>query len=305
MNLAPIALFVYNRLEYTKKTIISLQRNPLSEYSKLYIFSDFGKNKDDLKKVLLVRNYLSKIKGFKSIKIILRKKNYGLRNNILSGINYIFKLYNTIIVIEDDIVTSKYFLNYMNQNLKIYEFSKKVISVHGYNYPINMKGLSNFFFIKGADCWGWSTWKKKWKKYYIDKSDYLAGKISKDKKIKEFNFNNSYDFYKMLTDNKKNKKSWAINWYASAFIKDLLTLYPKKTLVKNIGLVGTNSYNSSLNINSKIDNKFYKFKKLDEVENLQAKRMMRQFLKRMKLNERKIKIFSLLKFFLKLIKSTK
>ena len=205
MNPAPIALFVYNRLSYTKRTILALKKNLLAKKSNLFIFSDYAKNSVDLKKVLLVRNFISKLKGFKNIKIIFRKKNYGLCKNILSGINYVFRFYNKIIVLEDDIVTSRSFLNYMNRNLELYELSKNIVSIHGYNYPINIKGLDNFFFIKGADCWGWATWKKKWKKYFINNSSYLANKILRKKKIKEFNFDNTYNFYKMLIDNKKNK----------------------------------------------------------------------------------------------------
>jgi hypothetical protein len=289
MNLAPIALFVYNRLEYTQKTVVALKKNLLAKKSNLYIFSDYAKNEDDLKKVLLVRDFISKIKGFKNIRIIYRNKNYGLCKNILSGIDYIFKLYRKIIVLEDDIVTSRYFLQYMNKNLDIYELSKKVVSIHGYNYPINKRGLNNFFFILGADCWGWSTWKKKWKKYYIDNSNYLEKKILKQDRVKEFNFDNSYNFYKMLTDNKKIKKSWAINWYASTFIMNLLTLYPAKTLVKNIGLIGTNNNKSNINFNSTLDNKFRNFKMLEEAEDLYAKKRMKKFLSKCRFNEYKIK----------------
>jgi len=295
MNPAPIALFVYNRLFYTKKTVFALKKNLLAKQSSLFIFSDYAKNSDDLKKVLSVRDFISKIKGFKNIRIIYRKKNYGLYKNILSGIDYIFKLYDKIIVLEDDIVTSRYFLNYMNKNLEIYESSKKVVSIHGYNYPINKRGLNNFFFILGADCWGWSTWRKKWKKYYIDNSNYLEKKIFKSDRVKEFNFDNGYNFYKMLTDNKKIKKSWAINWYASTFVMNLLTLYPAKTLVKNIGLIGTNNSKSNINYNSTLDNKFRNFKKLEEVEDLYAKKRMKKFLRKCRFNEYKIKIFNLFK----------
>jgi hypothetical protein len=295
MNPAPIALFVYNRLFYTKKTVFALKKNLLAKQSSLFIFSDYAKNSDDLKKVLLVRDFISKIKGFKNIRIIYRKENYGLYKNILFGIDYIFKLYGKIIVLEDDIVTSRYFLNYMNKNLEIYESSKKVVSIHGYNYPINKRGLNNFFFILGADCWGWSTWKKKWKKYYIDNSNYLEKKIFKSDRVKEFNFDNNYNFYKMLTDNKKIKKSWAINWYASTFIMNLLTLYPAKTLVKNIGLIGTNNSKSNINFNSTLDNKFRNFQKLEEVEDLYAKKRMKKFLRKCRFNEYKIKIFNLFK----------
>ena len=298
MHCSPIVLFAYNRLGYIKKTIKALKKNHLSKNSVIYIFSDQAKNENDFKNIDLVRKFISTINGFKKINIIYRKKNLGLSTNIIAGINYVFKFHKTAIILEDDIVVSKFFLNYMNKNLQIYEKQKNVISIHGYNYPMDSKYVDKFFFIKGADCWGWATWRNKWRKYFINNSKYLANIIKKKKLIKDFNFGNRYNFFKMLTDNISCNKSWAINWYASAFIKNMLTLYPKKTLVKNIGLVGTNSYQirSNFNFNSSLDNKFHTFRKIKISEDMDAKIKMGEFLRKMKLNEYKIKISSFFKF---------
>lgn len=298
MYYSPIVLFAYNRLGCIKKTIKALKKNHLSKNSVIYIFSDQAKNESDSKNVDLVRKFISTLSGFKKINIIYRKKNLGLATNITAGINYVLKFHKTAIILEDDIVVSKFFLNYMNKNLQIYEKQKNVISIHGYNYPIDSKYLDKFFFIKGADCWGWATWRNKWRKYFINNSKYLANIIKKKKLIKDFNFGNRYNFFKMLTDNISSNKSWAINWYASAFIKNMLTLYPKKTLVKNIGLVGTNSNQIRLNFNfnSSLDNKFHTFRKIKISEDMHAKIKMGEFLRKMKLNEYKIKISSFFKF---------
>ena len=44
---APIVLFCYNRLNHLKKTVNSLKKNKLSEFSELIIYSDGPKNDDD------------------------------------------------------------------------------------------------------------------------------------------------------------------------------------------------------------------------------------------------------------------
>ena len=65
-----------------------------------------------------------------------------------------------------------------------YQKKKKVISIHGYCYPINFKNKSeNFFFLRGADCWGWATWKRGWKLYENDANKLL--KIIKINKLKK------------------------------------------------------------------------------------------------------------------------
>lgn len=253
---APIALFVYNRPLHVKNVIKALKINYLASLSQLIIFSDGPKNIDDYHKVNEVRTYLRKIRGFKKIMIIERKKNFGLSKNIISGVTTVLNKYKKIIVLEDDLVVNKNFLKFMNSGLEIYKKNKNIASIHGYVYPIkNLKDKinGNYFFLKGADCWGWATWNKSWKKFQSNGKSLLK-KIQKKKLIKEFNFNNSFDYYKMLNDQTKNKNdSWAVRWYASAFINDMLTLYPVYSYVKNIGIdkSGINSKLDLLNLGNK------------------------------------------------------
>ncbi len=258
MKLAPIALFVYNRLWHTQKTIEALQKNTLALDSDLIIFSDGPKdNLDSKKSVLELREYLKIISGFKNVKIITREKNYGLGKSIIAGVSEIIKEYGRIIVLEDDIITSRYFLEYLNKGLNLYENDDDVISIHSYIYPIKEK-LPETYFLKGADCWGWATWKRGWDLFESDGKKLL--KELEDKKLtKEFDFSGSYQFTQMLRDQIAGKNSsWAVRWYASAFLKNKLTLYPRESLIYNIGFDGSGTYCDN------VDN----FNKTDNVENV-------------------------------------
>jgi hypothetical protein len=297
---APIALFAYNRLDHLKITINNLKKNYLANSSELIIFSDGPKNQSDIKKIIHIREYLKKIKGFKKIYIKERKTNYGLSKNIIDGVSEILKKFKKIIVIEDDLVVNRYFLKYMNRGLTLYQRNKNVASIHGYVYPIkniNNKIQSNTFFIKGADCWGWATWKRAWIQFDGNGKKLLRKLINK-KKIKEFNFNNNYDYFKMLLDQVNNKNdSWAIRWYASCFLKNMYTLYPVKTFVKNIGLdnTGQNSKFDLLNLGNKGFSKtHYNIKKEKVFESQIARKMFEDFFKKKKI----FKIKTIIKNFL-------
>ena len=297
---APIALFAYNRLDHLKITINNLKKNYLANSSELIIFSDGPKNQSDIKKIIHIREYLKKIKGFKKIYIKERKTNYGLSKNIIDGVSEILKKYKKIIVIEDDLMVNRYFLKYMNRGLTLYQRNKNVASIHGYVYPIkniNNKIQSNTFFIKGADCWGWATWKRAWIQFDSNGKKLLRKLINK-KKIKEFNFNNNYDYFKMLLDQVNNKNdSWAIRWYASCFLKNMYTLYPVKTFVKNIGLdnTGQNSKFDLLNLGNKGFSKtHYNIKKEKVFESQIARKMFEDFFKKKKI----FKIKTIIKNFL-------
>jgi hypothetical protein len=249
---APILLFVYNRPEHTRRTIEALSVNILADQSELFIYSDAPKGISASDKVREVRSFISAIKGFKSVTIIEREKNWGLAASIIDGVTNIVNQYGKVIVLEDDIVTSPYFLSYMNDGLTLYENDDRVISIHGYVYPLKTK-LPDYFFIKGADCWGWATWKRGWNLFNPD-GKYLLNEIKRKKLQKEFDFNNTYKYMDMLQAQIDGKiSSWAVRWYASAFLADKYTLYPGNSFVRNIGLDGsgihcgtTEEFNSDL-----------------------------------------------------------
>lgn len=240
MSLAPIVLFVYNRLEHTRQTIEALQKNVLAIHSDLIIFSDAPKTELQAEIVGKVRQYVHQIDGFKSVRIVERPINLGLANSIIDGVTLVVNQYNRVIVLEDDMVTSSFFLQYMNDGLNVYEKNEDVASIHGYVYPI--EDLPETFFLRGADCWGWASWKDKWAMFEPDGVKLLK-ELKRRNFTKRFDFNDTYGFTQMLTDQISGKNnSWAVRWHASAFLKNKYTLYPGKSLVLNIGNDGTGTH---------------------------------------------------------------
>jgi hypothetical protein len=301
MKLAPIALFVYNRPQHTKQTIEALKNNILAQESDLIIFSDGPKNNSsNYKKIDELRGYLKTISGFKSVEIVIREENFGLAKSIISGVTEVVNRFGKVIVLEDDMVTSKYFLKYMNESLDSYENNDSVISIHGYIYPTK-KELPTTFFLKGADCWGWATWKRGWDLFEND-SRKLLYEIKERKLTREFNFNNSYPYSQMLKGQYLGfNNSWAICWYASAFLKNKLTLYPGKSLISNIGLddsgthTGKADFFSTLAFDGEI-----KVEKIPIAEDELVKSIVIKYFKTSKL--RLLNISMIIKFYLKLLK---
>jgi hypothetical protein len=255
MYISPIIIFTYNRLDHLNTLIRSLKKNVLFEKSKVLVFSDGPKNEIDKKKVEKIRVYLKKKLISRNCEIIERSSNYGLSKNIIDGINHTFKKYDKVIILEDDLEVSPFFLNYMNDALDLYVNSKNVSSISGYMYPIEpTKFSSNYFFLKLIESWGWGTWKRAWNNFEKD-SLRLKKKIDKKKLANQFNFGSGISYYKMLEDNINGlNDSWAVRWYASTFLKNMYTLFPSKSFVKNIGIDNsgencnyTTVYDSSIN----------------------------------------------------------
>jgi len=240
---APIALFAYNRPVYLAQTLSALQRNALAEESQLIVYCDGPKlnaSDDDRIRIQQVRALVNRSSGFKSVQLNTSDHNRGLAKSIVEGVTAVVNEFGSVIVLEDDIITSPFFLTYMNEGLRKYIDNDRVISIHGYCYPAEFPAsVPPSFFIKGADCWGWGTWQRGWDLFRSDANELIV-KIERYNLQKEFNFGNSFDILSMLRLTAVKNHSWAVKWYASAFIGNKLTLYPKKSLVINIGAVGTN-----------------------------------------------------------------
>lgn len=235
-DLAPIVLFVHNRPWHTEQTVKSLRENEFATESDLVIYSDDAKSEKDKDPVKKVRNFVEKITGFKSIKIIKRKGNFGLAKSVISGINEIFKTYNKVIVVEDDIVSAKSFLQFMNEALDIYENDEKIFSVSGYTFPFKIpKDYADDIFISyRSSSWGWGTWKGRWLKVDWEIKDYEEFK--KDK-IAQMLFNRGGEDLTPMLRSQMNAKvdSWAIKWAYAHFKNNAYCLFPVQSKIKNIG----------------------------------------------------------------------
>jgi len=240
---APIALFAYNRPVHLRRTIEALLKNAEARQSELFVFSDAAKSSDAAAEVDEVRRCIKRITGFVGVQVIQREENLGLARSIVDGVSQLCNEYGRVIVVEDDLVTSPYFLKYMNEGLDLYENDGQVISIHGYVYPVKTT-LPETFFLCGADCWGWATWKRGWELFEYD-GRVLVRELLERNLSHRFDFDGTYPFTEMLRDQIAGKNdSWAIRWNASAFLKRKLTLYPGRSLVFNIGLDGTGTHSA-------------------------------------------------------------
>ena len=233
MNLAPIALFTYNRLEHTRRTVEALKANSLALSSDLYIFSDGAKSQEDQIEVERVRAYLKTVTGFRTINIFENDINRGLAPSLIAGINKIFEEYDSIIVFEDDILCSPYTLAFLNDSLEIYRNDSNVGMIHGHIETI--QELPELFFHYRSGCWGWATWKRAWQEVNFD-GQSLLNEIQNQHKEKAFDVNGTYAYTDMLKKQIAGRNSsWAVRVYASFFLKNILTLYPGKSYVQHIG----------------------------------------------------------------------
>ncbi len=239
---APIALFVYNRPVHTRRTVEALLKNEPAAESDVFVFSDAAKRPEVGESVRRVREYIRTITGFKSITIVERDRNWGLANSIIDGVTSVVNQYGRVIVLEDDLVTSTYFLEYMNTALERYQAEDRVMQVSGHVFPIRVHGETDAVFLPMTTSWGWATWGRAWKHFDPKSTGYAQ--LKGDVKLrKRFNLDGAYDYFSMLEAQLAGRvDSWAVRWYLSVFMRGGLTLFPVKSLVENFGFDGSGTH---------------------------------------------------------------
>jgi GR25 family glycosyltransferase involved in LPS biosynthesis len=257
MKPAPIVIFAYNRPWHLSQMLESLRNNFLAEESHITIFCDGpkqGAGMEDLQRIEEVRSIARSQTWAKRLDVIASEVNKGLANSVIDGVSKILDQYGRIIVVEDDVILSPYFLEFMNDALEVYENESRVLSIGSWNYFYHPDTLKNNFFLTMPDTIAWATWSRSWNLFRPDSKNLLQ-ELNAKGLTRKFNLDGQYDFETMLKAQAEGKiSSWAIRWTAVAVLNNTLSLYPARALSKHAGF-GTDAtncfgmdFNSNLNL---------------------------------------------------------
>jgi acetyltransferase-like isoleucine patch superfamily enzyme len=240
MEPAPTVIFAFDRPENLSNVLEGLKDCKNSKDSPLYVFCDGPKNSSSLeqkKRITEVRRLVNSISWHSNTNVIYRDVNFGLAKSIISGINEVLERHDKVIILEDDIVPSSGFLEYCNEALELYKDDHRVMQIAGSVYDGDFSLIEeNTFFARCLQCHGWATWKRAWQFFNDDALDHLTYFDSNSNRRSQFDLNSNAYFLKQLRQNVSGEiNTWAVKWYASILRNDGLILFPKASLITNIG----------------------------------------------------------------------
>ena len=243
---APIAVFSYKRPIHLKRTLDALKDNNMISESEIYFFSDGNKDDSDIEDVIATRKVISDFceAGIcNKYHVFLAEKNYGLADSVIAGVTEVFKTNDRLIVLEDDILTTKDFLEYMNTCLDYYQDNDEIGAISGYVQDLNIPSnyTKDMFLSMRGNSWGWATWKKVWDYADWDVKSYDDFKVNRKKQCR-FELTQKGASQMLIDQMNQRLDSWAIRWDYSFFERNLYTVYPVKTKVFNIGFDGSGTH---------------------------------------------------------------
>lgn len=240
---APVVVFAYNRPGHLRRTLDALTTNSLFSETQVFVCSDGPKAEADHESVEQVRAVVRAIRH-PNVTLIESLGNNGLRRAVTQGVSRFVAEFGRIIVVEDDLVTSRYFLSYMNAALDKYVDCERVLQVCGFGVHTRIPEVPETFFSPQSSSWGWGTWKRAWDGFTA--SDLYVGYMrlrSSSELRRRFDLDGRYPMYFMLQRSlRASGESWAVPWQLYVFLRDGLTLWPGTSLVRNIGSDGSGSH---------------------------------------------------------------
>ena len=242
MECAPIIISVYDRLDHLKKCIKSLQQNELARYSDLFVISDAAYKQEHVSQINEVRTYIKSISGFKRVYPVFREVNLGGHKSVLTAFHDVLQIYDSFISLEDDIVVSSDFLQYMNEALVFYKDEKRIFSICGFKAPFLLpKGYGeDVYFYPCNSPWGIGTWKDRWESVNHDYFDRYSELKKDPKKYKAFTSIGFYIKGILQADSRKEIVAGDLRIYYHMFQHNIVQsflLSPKLKIGDLMGLV--------------------------------------------------------------------
>jgi hypothetical protein len=286
MDLAPIVLFAYDRPAHVKQTLESLRKNDLAAQSDLFVYIDGPKENSSperLKNIEAVKTIVEEVKWTKSITIVRAEKNKGLANSVMEGVSKVVKEFGKIIVIEDDVLLSPFFLQFMNDALNKYKDNTKVLSIGSWNYFCDEKLLNNNFFYRFPDSIAWATFDRAWDLLEKD-GEKALNKIIEQNRLKYFNGELNYPYFSNMLQMQIDGKisSWAIRWTATSILHDKLNFFPQQSLSKHMGFGAAATHEKTeadYNEHLQVAQNKIEVKDIDVLENEVAFKQWQKFVK--------------------------
>ncbi len=226
-----VLFLIFKRLDTTKQVFEAIKQ---AKPPKLYIAADGPRDhvEGEAEKVKAVREYvINNIDWDCEVKTLFREKNLGCGKAVSEAITWFFENEEQGIILEDDTVPSQSFFWFCEELLERYKNDKRVWHIGGYTLQENLIKTS-YRFSRLIPIWGWATWRRAWKNYDYNMSDFVNQKDSIYKyfgkykhRVKE-TFEYQY-YYKIDT--------WDIQWAYTCVKNGAYSIIPSVSLIKNIG----------------------------------------------------------------------
>tara|TARA_B100001250_G_scaffold188793_1_gene162219 strand:- start:6314 stop:8485 length:2172 start_codon:yes stop_codon:yes gene_type:complete len=253
-----IIISAYNREAPLIRLLDSIKRAAFEETDITLVISI---DKSDNENIPNIAEKFNWVHGKK--KIIIHKKKLGLKKHILYCLKKVEK-FKSIILLEDDLIVSKYFYNYSMQSLRYYADDNTIagISLYNYNYtevlknggiyPFNaINDDADIYFMKVPSSWGLTINKDMWLQF----DNWYQNNLKINEKSEIPNYIKAWSH-----------TSWKKHLFHYMISENKYFIYPRVSYTSNFNDEGTSDtiVDQIFQVPLALTNKILNFKKITE-----------------------------------------
>ena len=237
MYTTPILFLIFNRPSITRQTFEAIRQ---TKPKFLFIAADGPRHNrpEDIQKCEAARTIVSQINWPCELRTLFRDENRGCGRGPAEAITWFFEQVEEGIILEDDCVPDLSFFPYCQALLEKYRHDEQVYMITGTN-ALRKWGnrKSSYFFSFMAHSLGWASWRRAWRTFDYEMTEW--GTASGQKKVKNTLSNESYfkHYQTEFTNYQANKPEdvWDFQWALARWINGGKTVVPSVNLITNIG----------------------------------------------------------------------
>jgi len=232
----PVLLLLYNRPDYTRKSIACLSSVAPSS---LYIACDGPKNGNskDMKLCNEVKTVVQNIPWKCTVRRLYRHSHSGSKFGLSESIKWFFSHVSKGIILEDDCMPNVSFFWFCKELLEKYKNNKKIMHISGTNFQRKrIYGNASYYFSRFPQVWGWASWRRAWRQYDIDMRDYTDSKNYTIVKKIFHNHGIERYFEKIFESVRAGKvEAWDYQWFYHIWKNNGICITPQTNMITNIG----------------------------------------------------------------------
>lgn len=226
----PVVFFIFKRPEQTFRVFQAIRQ---AKPARLYLVADGPRNDAENLVCRATRAIVENIDWACEVKQDFSETNLGVRNRIISGLDWVFEQEEHAIILEDDCLPHPSFFRYCEELLSYYNDDQRVMHISGDNFLQGRQASAeSYYFSKYAHIWGWATWRRAWSLYHTwdTYSPELDFRIFKTRSEREM-------WAGLLAEMRSQRMSytWDYQWALVCITYKALCIMPKSNLVSNIG----------------------------------------------------------------------
>lgn len=239
----PVLYITFARPEYASKSFAAIRN---AKPKKLYFYSNKARDEkpDEVARNKEVRSFVEQIDWDCEVITWFREEHVDVFTSLWGAIDWVFAKEERAIIIEEDVVTSLAFFDYVDKLIGKYENNENVWIISGNNAcPEYSPNNLSYFPTRFPDIYGWASWKNRWDK--LDKKLTMWPEYKKSKEFKAY-----YDgllqrklysyYYSQVYNAIDHYNPWDFIFTCNMAYNKGYSIMPYVNLNMDIGVVGAN-----------------------------------------------------------------